>query len=105
MLIDNTDYVSYLDFFRRAKQTIAMIRMRTNIPPIAAPITADVGREEDPDVDIWSCPPGTEETVDWPAKKKISKHVNEIWNSYHHPTGIWLGTNMATEESQCYINI
>lgn len=29
-----------------------MIRMRTNIPPIAAPITADVGREEDPDVDI-----------------------------------------------------
>lgn len=42
--------------------------------------------------------------MDWPAKKKISKHVNEIWNSYHHPTGIWLGTNMATEESQCYIN-
>lgn len=47
--------------------------MRTNIPPIAAPITADVGREEDPDVDIWPCPPGTEETVDWPAKKKNIK--------------------------------
>ena len=30
-----------------------------NNPPMAAPITADVGRDdEDPDVDICPCPPG-----------------------------------------------
>lgn len=61
---------TYRDFFRRAKQTIATIRMMRKNPPIAAPITTDVGRpDSEPDDALCPCPPGIGDRVVLPASE------------------------------------